>query len=284
MAQKTSSPRSPKSRHPTKKRTHTRPLAPSSIRLNKWIADCGIASRRKADELIEAGKVQVNGKTVYELGVKVDPQKDRITVQGRSTRPIQKHIYIAFNKPENVLTSTSDPSGRPTVMDFFPKISQRIFPVGRLDWDSEGLLLLTSDGEFANLVMSPKANIPKTYLVKLSGRPSQEQLQKLRNGVSIIGGRVKATRVEKVRQGESDKYDWVEISITEGKNRQVRRMFEKIGFDVKKLRRVAIGRLRLGSLKKGAFIHLKAEDLERIFIPLHSSSRPAKVHSKKSRS
>lgn len=236
-----------------------------AIRLNKYLADCGIASRRKADEMIAEGQVQVNGKTVYELGVKVEPGVDRVTVGGKPVRPATQKIYVIFNKPENVLTTMEDPEGRPTVADFMEKLPVRVFPVGRLDWDTEGLLLLTNDGDFAQKVMHPREEIPKTYLAKLDGQPTPQQLEKLKHGVTIPGGRVKALHVERAKVGDSRQYDWIKIVIGEGKNRQVRYMFQKIGFDVKKLRRVAIGQLTLGGLQKGEYAFLDQGGIARIF-------------------
>lgn len=237
----------------------------SLVRLNKLIADRGLCSRRKADEWISEGKVKLNGKTVYELGVKVDPKKDKIVVNGKPLKPEERKLYIAFYKPEHVVTSLSDPQNRPTVIDFFPKVRERIFPVGRLDWDTEGLLIMTNDGDFAQRVGHPSQEIPKTYEAKLDGRPTDAQLEKLRRGVSIEGGgRVKALYIERIKKG-SDKYDWIRISVTEGKNRQVRKMFLKLGFDVKKLRRVAIGALPLSNLKKGEYAHITKAGLAKIF-------------------
>lgn len=237
----------------------------TSIRLNKFLADCGVASRRRADELISAGHVQVNGKTVYELGVRVESD-DRVVVDGKPVKPATQKIYVIFNKPENVMTTMEDPEGRPTVADFLEQLPVRVFPVGRLDWDTEGLLLLTNDGDFAQRVMHPREEIPKTYLAKLDGKPTPENLAKLLRGVTIPGGgRVKAWHVENAKIGDSDKYAWVKIVIGEGKNRQVRHMFQKIGFDVKKLKRVAIGMLTLGSLDKGEYAFLDPSALARIF-------------------
>ncbi len=235
------------------------------IRLNKYLADCGLASRRKADEMITDGKVQLNGKVVFELGVRVEPEFDRVIVDGKTVKPPSLKLYVIFNKPENVLTTMEDPEGRPTVADFMEQLPVRVFPVGRLDWDTEGLLLLTNDGDFAQKVMHPREEIPKTYLAKLDGKPSPEQLSKLLHGVTIPGGRVKALHVETAKLGDSEKYDWVKIVISEGKNRQVRHMFEKIGFDVKKLRRVAIGQLTLGGLERGEYAFLDPIGLQRIF-------------------
>ncbi len=223
------------------------------VRLNRYIAQAGIASRRKADELIEEGQVMVNNRRVYELGVQVNPSVDKITVKGKQVKPQNQHVYVVFNKPKNILTSMSDPLDRPHLGLFFQKFPVRIFPVGRLDWDSEGMLLMTNDGDYAQAVAHPTGDITKTYIVKVNGRPSETHLQKLLNGVSTAVGRVKAVEVHRLRNKGAEKYDWIQISITEGRNRQVRRMFEKIGFDVLKLQRVAVGGLTMGSLKRGEY-------------------------------
>jgi 23S rRNA pseudouridine2605 synthase len=237
------------------------------IRLNKYISECGIASRRRADELINEGHVVVNGKKVYELGTKVRPLVDRITVSGKPIKPTTHKVYILFNKPKNVVTTMEDPEGRPAISDYFERLPVRVFPVGRLDWDSEGMILLTNDGEFAQKVNHPSEEILKTYMVKVSGHPSQDALDRLRRGVSIVGGgKVAAKGIERIRKGDSDKYDWIKIMISEGKNRQIRKMFEKIGFDVMKLQRVAIGRLRMPTaLKRGEYLFLTYAGIEKIF-------------------
>lgn len=249
------------------------------VRLNKLIADAGIASRRHADRLIEEGHVTINGKRVFELGVRVDPHVDRVLVDGKPIKAATRKLYYLFNKPKGVLTTLSDPEERPNVSDYLGKVPGRVFPVGRLDWDSEGLMLLTNDGDFANEVMHPRKEVTKTYLVKLDGQPKPEHIQKLLKGVTIVGGKVAARHIERIRRKEgSDQYDWFKIVITEGKNRQIRRMFEKVGFDVLKLQRVAIGRLRLGSLKRGEMVPLDDQDLKRVFQP----DDPDEVKAKKS--
>ncbi len=235
-----------------------------TIRLNKFIAQCGIASRRKADELIEDGQVMVNGRRVYELGVQINPKTDEIKVGGKPIKTEQELVYVLFNKPKNVLTAMSDPEGRPNVGDFFKGLPVRLFPVGRLDWDSEGLLLMTNDGEFAQRVAHPKEEIPKTYMVKVNGHPTGEHINKLLNGVSTAVGRVKASQVQRVRRG-ADQYDWLLVSITQGRNRQIRRMFEKIGFDVLKLQRVGIGSLTLGNLARGEYRVLPPTQAQKVF-------------------
>lgn len=245
--------------------THTN--RDSKVRLNKLIADSGLASRRAADRLIEDGHVTVNGKRVFELGVRVDPMVDKIMVDGKPIRKPNQKLYLLFNKPRGVLTTMDDPHDRPTIAHYLGGVPGRVFPVGRLDWDSEGLVLLTNDGDFANRVMHPREEVTKTYMVKLDGQPRPDQIQKLLRGVSIVGGKVAARSVEKIRRTEgSDKYDWYKIVITEGKNRQIRQMFTKIGFDVQKLQRVAIGRLSIGSLQRGELVYLNDAALERIFM------------------
>ncbi|MEZ0391284.1 MAG: pseudouridine synthase [Pseudobdellovibrionaceae bacterium] len=253
------------------------PKAGTKVRLNKLIADSGIASRRAADRLIEEGQVSVNGKKVYELGVKVDPHQDRIQVQGKPLRKKFEHVYLMFHKPKGILTTMEDPLERPTIKKFLEEVPTRVFPVGRLDWDSEGLLLLTNDGDFANRVTHPKAEVTKTYLVKVDGKPGDEQIKKLLSGVTIVGGKVAAKSVEKIKRGR-DQYEWLKIVITEGKNRQIRQMFEKIGFDVLKLQRVAIGRLRIGNLQRGELVYLNDVAAERVFLP----DLPEEVKEKKS--
>ncbi|OFZ31569.1 MAG: pseudouridylate synthase [Bdellovibrionales bacterium RIFCSPHIGHO2_01_FULL_40_29] len=248
-------------------------LKTTQVRLNKLLAERGVASRRGADKLIEEGQVLVNGKKVYELGVKVNPAEDKITVSGKPLRGKNQNLYIMFNKPKNVITSMNDPLERVTVADYMREVPGRVYPIGRLDWDSEGLLLLTNDGDFAQKVMHPKEEVTKTYHVKLNGQPLLYQIKKLYAGVSIPeAGKVKAKLVEKLKvvkdkdKKTSDKNDWYKIVITEGKNHQVREMFKKIGFDVIKLQRVAIGKLRIGSLERGAFVYLNDAARERVFM------------------
>ena len=262
----------------------TKKVQKIQVRLNKYLADCGVASRRTSDEWIEEGRVTVNGRKVFELGIKIDPQQDVVKVDGRLIRVETQKLYLAFHKPASVLTSTSDPQGRPTVLDYMSQLPVRVFPVGRLDWDTEGLLLLTNDGDFAQQVSHPASEVTKTYLVKVDGHPTTEKLQKLLRGVSIIGGKVAARHIERFSQG-SEKYDWVKIVITEGKNRQVRQMFAKIGFDVLKLQRVAIGQLRLGHLRKGFYKVLNAQQMRKIFVPdlpgIESANEQKKRHGKR---
>lgn len=238
------------------------------VRLNKALSEAGITSRRKADRLIEQGLVQVNGKKVFELGIRVNPNKDKIVVEGNPVTFFYKKVYVMFHKPKGVLTTLSDPEGRPTVAEYFKNYPVRLFPVGRLDWESEGLLLMTNDGDFANAVMHPKKEITKSYLVKVNGKPQKKDIDKLISGVSIVGGKAKAVFIEKVKRPEtSDQYDWFKVVITEGKNRQIRQMFAKIDMDVMKLQRVAVGRLKIGSLPRGEWTELSEGQIQRIYQP-----------------
>ncbi|MGI9548981.1 MAG: pseudouridine synthase [Bdellovibrionales bacterium] len=246
---------------------------PQKIRLNKYLAQWGDVSRRKADELIKKGDIFLNGSLVKNLGTFIDPKKDHIRIKNKKILATQiTPIYMMFNKPENVLTTTKDPKNRLTVMDFIKKNKQRIFPVGRLDWNSEGLLLLTNDGDFSQKVLHPTYKIKKTYLVKIQGRPSPEQLKKLLKGVTTPIGKMKASYVKKVPKTNPNN-QWIKIIIAEGKNRQIRHMFFKLGYRILKLRRVAIGRLKLSRLKKGTYVLLKPADIEKVFINPKELSR-----------
>lgn len=225
----------------------------NKIRLNKFISYCGICSRRKADELITQGLVKINGSIICKLGTLIDPQKDVIKLRSKVLRLKNSHVYFMFNKPTQVLTSMSDPSDRKTVADFLEGYKKhRLFPVGRLDWDSEGLLILTNNGPYSQKIIHPKEKIPKAYHVKIDKALKATAIQKLKRGVSIVGGQVKATHIFNIRKSKrTTTHSWVSITITEGKNRQVRKMFEKVGVDVIKLRRISIGGLKMGALKKG---------------------------------
>ncbi|MBL7558103.1 MAG: rRNA pseudouridine synthase [Bdellovibrionaceae bacterium] len=252
-----------------------------TVRLNKFLADSGICSRRAADGIIADGRVLVNGKKVFELGIKVNPKEDRITVDRKPIKQVTDKVYLMLHKPKGILTTMEDELGRPTVAQYLETLPHRVFPVGRLDWDSEGLLLFTNDGEFANKVMQPKNDITKTYLVKVDGQPDDKNLNRLRMGVSIPGGRVRAVHVEKISRKEGSKqYNWIKIVINEGKNRQIRYMFEKIGYDVLKLQRIAIGQLKLGNLDRGELTYIDETDLKKVFIKDLPADTKPKTHTK----
>lgn len=252
---------------PKRSTRKTQPIKPPElVRLNKFISDAGIASRRKADELIEQGSVKVNGQTCMDFSYRVHPEKDKVQVKGRLIRPeLKLKKYFMFNKPKQVLTTMSDDKGRTTVADYFAKVKFKLHPVGRLDWDSEGLLLMTNDGDFTQEVIHPRSQILKTYIAKVDGQPTEVQLEKLKKGVSILGGKARAHHVSYYKRGTSEKYAWIKIAISEGKNRQIRRMFEKIGYDVLKLQRISIGALPLGGLKPGHYRELSVKELLKIF-------------------
>ncbi|MCU9613750.1 rRNA pseudouridine synthase [Caldibacillus lycopersici] len=218
-------------------------------RLQKVIAHAGIASRRKAEELIKEGRVTVNGKVVTELGIKVTP-KDEIEVNGVKIEG-EEPVYFLFYKPRGVITSVNDEKGRKTVMEFFPQVKQRIYPVGRLDYDTSGLLIMTNDGEFANLLMHPKFETDKTYVAKVKGIPNREDLKKLQKGVRLEDGMTAPARVKFLSSDRKKNTAIVEITIHEGRNRQVRRMFDSIGFPVLKLKRERFSFLTLHGLNPG---------------------------------
>jgi len=230
----------------------------------------GIASRRKAEELIIEGRVTVNGK-IATLGMKADPAKDHIKLDGRLLVKPEPKIYLVFNKPAGVVTSLSDPEGRPTIKDFLKGIKYRVFPVGRLDYDSEGLLLITNDGDFAHNILHPSKKVPKTYVVKVKGLIDENAMERLRRGVRLEDGLTAPSKVKKVRLSESN--SWVEITIYEGRKRQVRRMLEKVGYPVIKLRRIAIGSLKLGDLKPGEMRRLTIEEIRKLSSQVAKGSR-----------
>ncbi|AVQ33130.1 rRNA pseudouridine synthase [Staphylococcus muscae] len=218
-------------------------------RLQKRIANSGYTSRRKAETLIQEGKVQVNGKTVTELGTKVRPS-DEVSVEGVPLE-LEDKLYILFYKPTQVITSVSDDRGRKVVTDYFDDLETRIYPVGRLDYDTSGLLLLTNDGEFTNLMTHPKYKIPKTYIAKIEGYILREQVKELEKGIVLEDGKTQPAQVKVKKQNKEKNTSLVEITITEGRNRQVRRMFEHFGFKVNKLSRITFGPLTLKGLGAG---------------------------------
>jgi 23S rRNA pseudouridine2605 synthase len=216
-------------------------------RLQKIMAAYGIASRRKAEEIIAAGRVTLNGKVVVEPGTKADPERDVICVDGKPLKRPERLVYFVLNKPKGYVTTVSDPEGRPTVMDLLPKRAERVYPVGRLDYASEGLLLMTNDGALAQKLMKAGSHVPKTYLVKISGKPEKKDIERLRVGITIElenGRRVK-TSPAKIRLAENGANPWYEVILIEGRNRQIRRMFDRVGYPVEKIKRVQLGPLVL---------------------------------------
>lgn len=229
-------------------------------RLQKILAHAGVASRRKAEELIVEGRVSVNGETVTELGSKADLAVDKVKVDGKILSEPKHHLYIALNKPKNCVTTASDPEGRQTVMSFFKGVRDRIYPIGRLDYASEGLLLLTNDGDFANRLMSPASHVTKTYLVKVKGSLTAEQEENFRRGLPIHGKRTAPAGLKLIRKGDNP---WYEVRLVEGRQNQIRIMFKHFGHLVEKLKRVKIGFLELGVLKPGAYRTLTNAEVAR---------------------
>lgn len=231
------------------------------IRLNKYLSLCGVCSRRKADEHIEEGDVRVNSSTVTELGFKIDPSQDQVYFKGKKVKPMDDFTYLVLFKPRNFLTTLSDLYERPTVMDLIPKKYKKknLFPVGRLDWLSEGLLILTNDGDYAQNILHPKKNIAKTYEVKVEGSFLERDQAKLVKGVTIAGGKARAIKVDVIKKSQTSAHTWLRITVVEGRNRLIRRMMEKLGYSVMRLRRVSIGSLKVSYLKAGDWAELSEE-------------------------
>lgn len=230
------------------------------MRLNKFLASCGAASRRGADELIASGRVRVNSIVVTELGKMVETDNDTVTLDGKKVEPVSKMTYIMLYKPKGCITSLRDEKGRKTVYDYLDVEVPHLVPVGRLDYDTEGLLLLTNDGELVNRLAHPSGEVPKSYLVRAEGEFPEHILAKLRKGVEIDGVKTKRSKVKLLEQGEKEAK--LLVTITEGRNRQVRRTFEAVERNVVFLKRVAIGDLRLGGLARGAWRYLREEEVE----------------------
>lgn len=235
------------------------------MRLNKFLSNSGVASRRKCDEIIKEGKVFVNGRQVTELGTQINEKKDKVTVEGKKISLPSSFVYIKFNKPKGYACTAHDEKGRKTIYDLIPS-EERLFSIGRLDYDTEGLLLLTNDGDFANKVAHPKYSIEKEYRVTVEGETKESELAVMRKGVVVNGERMPSARVEKLSQDE--KYTKLSVVIDEGQNRQVRRMFEAIGKNIHLLKRVRIGSVRLGGLKRGDYRDMTEEELNSLVRPM----------------
>lgn len=228
------------------------------MRLNKFLSNSGVASRRKSDELISQGKVFVNGKVVSELGLQINEKKDKVTVEGKQIKLPSSFVYIKLNKPKGYACTTADEKGRKTIYELIDT-DERLFSIGRLDYDTEGLILLTNDGDFANKVAHPKYAIEKEYRVTIEGQIKESELAVLRKGVVVDGERMPSAKVEFL--SEDDKFTKLSVVIDEGQNRQIRRMFEAIGKSIRLLKRVRIGQVRLGGLKRGDYRDLTEDEL-----------------------
>jgi len=247
-------------------------------RLQKLIAAAGIASRRHAEEMIAAGEVTVNGQVVTELGTKADPARDHIKVRRRLINPLlagREKVYILLNKPRGYLTSASDPEGRPLVTDLVPASLGRLFPVGRLDFNTEGLLLLTNDGDFANYITAARNGVAKVYGVKVKGVPAPEAVERLRRGIRLDDGE-KTAPAQITQTGETETNSWFEVVLHEGRNQQIRRMFDQVGHSVLKLRRVAIGPVRDERLKPKEWRRLAAAEIKQLMNPSVARKAPAR--------
>ena len=251
-------------------------------RLQKILSRAGVASRRKAEELIVAGLVTVNGEPATELGVKADPEKDTIKVRGKLLRVASPEpIYLALHKPKGYITSTDDPQGRRTVMELLGRYRDKVYPVGRLDYHSEGLLLFTNDGDLANVVTSARSHIPKTYLVKVNGSLSGEQLERFRSGGIRLDGR--PTAPAEIRLSRAGANPWYTVTLTEGRNRQIRRMFQQLGRMVEKIRRIRIGPVKLARLPNGAYRELTPREIELLRHPERAARPKAETSSAQTR-
>jgi 23S rRNA pseudouridine2605 synthase len=235
-------------------------------RINKVLAHAGLGSRRHCEALINAGRVTVDGRIVRELGTRVDPARQRVAVDGEVIRA-ERHVYWLVHKPRGYLSTSYDPAGRPRVLDLVPQISQRVYTVGRLDEASEGLMLLTNDGDLAHRLMHPRFGVEKTYLVQVAGTPPPEALKQLLTGVWLSDGHVRARKVKRLKgQGAST---WLRIILSEGRNREIRRMLARLKHKVLRLRRVALGPVLLGELARGKARRLSSTEVEALRAAAH---------------
>lgn len=233
-------------------------------RLQKYMAGCGVASRRKCEDIILQGRVKVNGKIVRELGYKIDPSKDKVEVDDKVIKKEKNKIYVMLNKPEGYVSTADDQFGRPTILDLVKGVKERIYPVGRLDYDTEGLILLTNDGDFTYRMTHPAHEIDKVYCALVKGVPNEEELDRLRKGIRLENYLTSPAEVITLEKYKNTAL--LQISIHEGRNRQVRKMCEAVGHPVIKLKRTAIGDLRLRNLEKGKWRYLTKRELENIGI------------------
>lgn len=241
--------------------TETIREAERGIRLQKFLAEAGIASRREGERLIQAGRVEVNGRISTQLGVRIDPGRDQIRVDGRRVSVSRSRVYYLLNKPKGVITSASDPQGRPTVLELLQGVRERVYPVGRLDWNSEGLLILTNDGDLAYRLTHPRNHVPKVYRVKVKGSINEPDLQALRRGLLLDGRRTLPARIERI-SGQAN--SWLEVTLHEGRRNQIRRMFDRLGHRVQKLKRISIGSVRDRTLRPGEWRRLTPDEVRRL--------------------
>jgi len=232
------------------------------IRLNKFLSQAGVASRRQADRMIEEGRVAVNGEVIQAMGYKIDAERDKVEVDGKTVKKETKLYYVMLNKPPGYLVSLKDSFGRPTVRDLLPTLKGRVFPVGRLDFDSEGLLLLTNDGELAYQLTHPSFKIKKIYLIKVKGAPISSDLRRLERGIILDGKKTAPAKISLL--SSSNRESFLRVEIHEGRKREIRRLFDVIGHRVMELQRNKFGSLSLGNLKKGKWRYLTRDEIGRL--------------------
>ncbi len=242
-------------------RTGTIHDASGGVRLQKFLSAGGVASRREGERLILGGRVEVNGRIVTTLGTRVDPDRDIVRVDGHRVQGGGRRVYYLLHKPKGSITSSADPAGRPTVLDLLQGVRERVFPVGRLDWNSEGLLILTNDGDLAFRLTHPGNHLPKVYRVKVKGAVTAHDMEALRRGMFLDGRRTLPARVERV-SGQAN--TWLEVTLYEGRKNQIRRLFDRLGHGVLKLKRIAIGPIRDRALKPGEWRRLTPEEVRRL--------------------
>ena len=233
---------------------------PDGLRLDSFLARAGVASRRGAQELIREGRVSVDGTTVTGAGHRVFPGKSDVWVDGREARVLTEYLYLKMHKPRNCLTTVDDPHGRATVMDLLPSDMPRVFPVGRLDFDSSGLLLLTNDGRWAQQVAHPKSGVRRVYRVQVEGCPEAGILRQLREGIRLADGLAAFDAVEILSSAKRD--SWLRVVLTEGRHREIRRMMVTVGHPVLAVERISLGQVMLGALKPGEWTHMKTDEIE----------------------
>ncbi len=252
------------------------------VRLQKVIAASGVASRRAAETMIREGHVTVNGKIVRVLGTCIDPSKDHVKIDGRHVQPTEPEVFVLLHKPPGYVTTMNDPYGRPTIADLVAKVKVRVFPVGRLDYDTEGLLLLTNNGTVAQACVHPRYHVPKTYLVKVSGVCTEEEIQNLQDGIALDDGMTAPATIRK--SGKAKANSWLELTIHEGRKHQIKRMLEALGHRVMRIKRIRFGPLDLGDLPVGACRFATDAEANALRAIAHRTTKPRKVRARASRS
>ena len=231
------------------------------MRINKYIASCGVASRRKAEEIINEGRVTVNGSTVYELSIQIDEKKDIVEVDGKSISQEEEKVYLIMNKPEGYITTVKDQFGRPSVLDIIDDVSERVYPVGRLDYETSGLLILTNDGDLTYTLTHPKHEVEKTYLARVKGIFTEEEIERFKTGLEIEDYITAPAKIKIIKEDRIKDYSVCRISIHEGKNRQVRKMCAAVDHKVMNLKRIQMGKINVRNIEVGKYRHMTDEEV-----------------------